>query len=221
MAKVKSMIGSRCGRLVVVAQDEHVSREAAWLCRCDCGGSTIVRGTQLRSGRTASCGCLHREQLAARNRSHGHAGTRMHRIWKSIKTRCLNPRHHTYAAYGGRGVKICDRWLNSFGNFLADMGEAPDDMSIDRFPDADGNYEPGNVRWATRTEQSRNRPGFVKLTEDMVRDIHRRCDGGETVAAIARSLGMSDNIVRMARDGRSWKSLKPHVTAPSPRRSGE
>jgi hypothetical protein len=214
--------GQRFGRLVVMERCPRRTtiKGSWWRCLCDCGSYAEIAASVLVGGKTRSCGCLHREQLGDRNRTHGATGTRTHRIWKSIKTRCLNPRNHAYAAYGGSGVALCERW-HAFEGFLADMGECPDDMSIDRFPNADGNYEPGNTRWATRDEQARNRPGFVKLTEDMVRDIHRRCDGGETVAAVARTLGMSDNVVRMARDGRSWKSLKPHVTTPSRRRSGE
>lgn len=88
--------------------------------------------------------------------THGKSGTRTHRIWKNMKSRCLNPRVPCYKFYGGRGITICARWLK-FENFLADMGEAPDNLTIDRFPDKDGAYDPGNARWATMKEQNNNR----------------------------------------------------------------
>lgn len=86
---------------------------------------------------------------------HGYCGTRTYRIWKAMRTRCNNPRVRAYPRYGGRGIKVCPRW-DSFSAFLADMGEAPEGMSLDRWPDKSGNYEPGNCRWATPKEQARN-----------------------------------------------------------------
>lgn len=205
MGKAKNRTGQRYGRLIAVDVAPHSGRGVHWSCVCDCGAAIVVRSDSLGSGNTRSCGCLHRDEFAATIRTHGATGTRTHRIWKSIKTRCLNPKHHTYATYGGRGITLCERW-HSFENFLADMGECPDGHSIDRV-DSDGNYSPENCRWVTRKVQNRNRPGFVKLTREIVEDIHRRCNAGETVAAVARSLGLSDNIVRMARDGRSWADV--------------
>ncbi len=91
--------------------------------------------------------------------------TKEYRAWANMKTRCLNPHRHTWPRYGGRGVKICDRWLNSFEHFLSDMGYAPSPAhSLDRYPDNDGHHEPGNCRWATPTEQNRNqRPHHTGL----------------------------------------------------------
>jgi hypothetical protein len=107
--------------------------------------------------------------------------------WRHMKDRCLNPKHKQWKFYGGRGVTICDRWKTSFANFLADAGKRPSvNHSIDRFPDKDGNYEPGNIRWATDMEQNRNRRNNVLLTF-----------GGRTmcVAAWEQELGMSTRLV--------------------------
>jgi hypothetical protein len=116
-------------------------------------------GGNLRSGDVRSCGCLQREIIARRNRTHGHsvrgAETPTYRSWKAMHTRCTNPNPSTWAHYGGRGIEICERW-RSFESFLEDMGERPEGTSIDRI-DVDGNYEPGNCRWATPTEQRANR----------------------------------------------------------------
>jgi hypothetical protein len=160
-------VGSRFGRLLIV---ERIGRgpggHARYLARCDCGNETVVIGSNLRAGRTSSCGCLRRESQLARARisprRHGHASTYdrspTYSTWCSMKTRCLNSNNHAWPGYGGRGITICDRWLGpgGFENFLADMGERPEGLSIDRI-DNDGPYEPGNCRWATASEQQRNK----------------------------------------------------------------
>lgn len=139
---------------------------------------------------------------------HGHAirgsKTRTYETWKAMAQRCRNPRHPAFARYGGRGITVCERWM-SFENFLADMGERPPGTSIDRFPNRDGNYEPGNCRWATSTEQARNRGGTrTKLTADLVQEIHGRHEHGESLASIARRLGLGKATVHAARRGYTW-----------------
>lgn len=125
-------------------------------CRCACGTERIVWIRSLADGTSLSCGCLSKEVTGVRSRTHGRSGTKEYAIWRGIKDRCLNPSNHAYRYYGGRGITVCDRWRNSFENFLADVGLKPPGMSLDRWPNNDGNYEPGNVRWATRKQQANN-----------------------------------------------------------------
>lgn len=159
--------GERFERLVVFgdAPADH-GKNRCYTCRCDCGAITTVRGTSLTSGATRSCGCLLRDVNGERLRrerlalKHGHAQgdrpTRTWSSWRSMIKRCTDPRHGSWQRYGGRGISVCVRWRESFSNFLADMGERPEGMTLDRI-DPDGNYEPGGCRWATPVEQRHNR----------------------------------------------------------------
>lgn len=156
--------GQRFGRLVVTEfAFTNNSRKSVWRCTCDCGTAVEVPGFRLRSGHTSSCGCLQREvgdaNLAAGHRQnfvHGWVGTPTYKSWDSAKQRCFNPNDDHYDRYGGRGITMCMRWRRSFKAFLADMGERPEGMTLDRINN-DGHYEPGNCRWATGSEQSSNR----------------------------------------------------------------
>lgn len=159
MAKLIEMVGQRFGRLVVVGRAENSKAgHIRWKCQCDCGSTTTVGGTELRSGHTSSCRCLSIEIMRARCFKHGqHHENREYRTWCAMKQRCANPNHADYADYGGRGIRVCDEWQSSFIAFLRDVGRCPSDRhSIDRFPNNDGNYEPGNTRWATPIQQGRN-----------------------------------------------------------------
>jgi hypothetical protein len=150
-------VGEKFGRLVVVAFHHRGSRrESFWLCECACGQRTVAAWGNLRSGDIKSCGCLHDEVAGDARRTHGKSKTRTYLIWKTMVKRCSNRNDQKWDRYGGRGIKVCDSWRSSFENFLADMGEAPTGKSIDRYPDNDGHYEPGNCRWATAKQQSRN-----------------------------------------------------------------
>lgn len=138
-----------------------------WLCKCSCGAETIVRGYLLKCGRTKSCGHLRKTVPAARTKhgaSRKSGRTSEYGTWKAMKARCYNVRNKRYANYGGRGIIVCEKWLNSFTDFLQDVGYRPGkEYTLDRINN-DGNYEPGNVRWATQTQQQRNRTVARQLT---------------------------------------------------------
>lgn len=161
--------GSVFGRWLVLGR----TKGANWRCLCACGVQKAVQGSSLKLGKSVSCGCFAREM----NTTHGMEGTSVYAIWAGMKQRCSNPNSSHYADYGGRGIRVCEQW-QTFEGFYADMGDRPKGMSIDRYPDNDGNYEPGNVRWANPTMQIRNRSTTVKI-------------GDEAAAAIAERHGIS------------------------------
>lgn len=159
MGKKVDLTGMRFGRLTVL-NDEGMAKNKhyQWKCRCDCGNITIVGMSNLKSGTTSSCGCLQSEKTRERNRklctTHGLSNTLIYSIWRAMIARCTNPNNNSYHDYGKRGIKVCDRWLD-VRNFFADMGERPDDLTLERIDNNLG-YSKENCCWASHTTQSRN-----------------------------------------------------------------
>lgn len=148
------LTGRRFGQVVVVGYDRFDGVKHRWNVACDCGGTSSVRGGNLVSGLTKSCGCRKSKASRMNLTTHGMSGTRTHRIWKAMKQRCRDPNASNFKHYGGRGIRIADQWLD-FVRFHEDMGECPPDHSIDRI-DVNGHYEPGNCRWVRQAEQVKN-----------------------------------------------------------------
>lgn len=146
------MTGRKYGKLTVLKRADRLNGRIAWLCKCECGNENVVRGDDLRTGNTKTCGCssiVHGHNTTTRGRTPEHSS------WGHMMQRCYNKNNNMYEFYGAKGVKVCDRW-HEFKNFLDDMGEKPtSEHSIDRI-DVYGNYEPDNCRWATREQQDRN-----------------------------------------------------------------
>ena len=144
------MVGMKFGRLKILRREgSNKHGKALWLCACDCGNTSIAEGVSIRKGVTRSCGCL--------AKPHGEYLSSEYRTWADMKNRCLNTSIKHYKDYGGRGITVCDRWKNSFKNFIDDMGHKPKEgrYSIERI-DNSGNYEPSNCKWADDLEQKQN-----------------------------------------------------------------
>lgn len=182
--------GHRYGRLTAVQLVKCGPRlRVFWMCQCTCGKTCVVNATQLRLGRTQSCGCLRDEKTRSRSTTHGESlpwrRSREYQSWVDMKKRCSCSHRAEWKNYGGRGIQVCERWQR-FENFLADMGRCPPGLTLDRINN-DGGYEPGNCRWTTRTEQNVNRR----------RTCHWTLDGKRmTVAEMAKQLAMLTGTLR-------------------------
>lgn len=164
MTKRVEMIGKTFGRLVVTEEAGRSKKmEVLWRCVCECGNEIVAGGVNLRRGNTKSCGCLRNDTASAMFSKHRKSGTRLYGIWNNMIHRCYNPKASSFKFYGGRGIRVCERW-EIVDNFYNDMEEeyvnhvrlyGEEDTTLDRI-DVNGDYEPSNCRWATRCQQSRN-----------------------------------------------------------------
>ena len=203
MPKFIDLVGQRFGRLIVIRFDGRDKwRKSYWLCRCDCGKEKIIGGNNLRSGNTKSCGCLAKNNAL----KHGHTikgkGTRTYESWHSMIQRCTNPKDKRYKDYGGRGITVCERWLNSFPNFLEDMGDRPKGHQIDRMNNDKG-YHKSNCLWVTPKQNSRNR-----------RSNHLETHNGKTqcITAWSEEVGIPEYVIRQ-RLKHGW-SIERALTTP-------
>jgi hypothetical protein len=179
------MIGQKFAMLTVLYRGvRDMDGNLLVLCECDCGTATLLRELDVTRGKVKSCGCLRRSGDPYRR--HGYRARigyrRVYQAWKAMRQRCTNP---YYPHYHGRGIKVCERW-DSFENFLADMGEPPEGMSLDR-KNVDGNYEPGNCRWADKVTQMNNRRDTVRVEVD---------GRSQTFSQWAAELGVSRETLR-------------------------
>lgn len=192
MKPIPLMVAVKFGRLTVLAEGPRDRGDRRrWLCRCECGKEISVEIYHLRNGRTISCGCQRKIARNQRPTIHGNAVNGVvspeYRSWQAMIARCENPANKQYARYGGRGIAVCDRWRHDFAAFLADVGPRPSlAHSIDRYPNNDGNYEPGNCRWATQLEQQNNRSTNRLVEIDGTR---------RTASEWSRISGISDSTI--------------------------
>lgn len=195
---VLNLVDQRFGRLTALRYVE----KGKWFCKCDCGTTITVITTNLTKGNSKSCGCARREALF----KHGMGKTPMYHAWQGIRQRCENPKNQAFPNYGGRGIKVCDRW-QEFPNFLADMGIRPDGMELDRI-DNDGDYAPENCRWVTPKANLRNK-----------RTSHKVEWRGLTltISEWAERTGIHQRTL-FNRIGRGW-SVERAMTEPATKRS--
>ncbi len=160
MGKFINLKGTRFGNVVAIDISHRQKGSVYWNCQCDCGNKIKVAGGTLRYRGNISCGCNKgkkiSEKLSTHKESYGEGQTPEYRAWNSMKRRCYNPKAHAFHRYGGKGVSVCDKWLNSYENFLEDMGRRPSELhSLDRI-NGDRDYSKENCRWADKKEQARN-----------------------------------------------------------------
>ncbi|KIL42064.1 hypothetical protein SD70_02450 [Gordoniibacillus kamchatkensis] len=216
MPKALELSGQRFGRWTVLRRaDAPKNGCVMWVCICDCGTQREVTGKYLKNGRSRSCGCLEKDVFKVMITKHGLSKENRaeYATWIRMKERCFNKNNHRFKEYGARGITVCDRWKESFENFLQDMGKKPSSKhSIDR-KNNDGNYEPSNCKWSIQTEQTRNQ----RIRRDNTTNIpgvtwHKRLNKYRVRISVENkriSLGCADTLeeakeMRLAAESKYW-----------------
>ena len=205
MHKVKLKPSDKINRLTLIELMPKIDYVKRWRCRCDCGNEKIILQQSLTSGNTKSCGCLSKERLTR----HGGYYFPEYQIWAGMKSRCYNPKNRSFKDYGGRGIKVCERWLNSFEKFYADMGNRPTPKhTLDR-KNVNGDYKPSNCRWVTQSEQHNNKRNNNLITFE-----------GKTLTETQwrKRMGLGRNLIRR-RIAEGW-SVEKALTTPSQQKKG-
>jgi len=211
MPNFVDLTGMKFGRWLVIKRGKNGNYKATrWECVCECGNEKLVNGSNLINGKSKSCGCLHSELVGKITLSHGYARknkkNKTYTTWISMRQRCNNPKSEAYKYYGGRGISICERW-NNFENFLKDMGERPENLTLER-ENNDGNYEPGNCKWATHEMQSRNNR-WVKLNTLKVQVIKKLlAESSLTQKAIANIFSVTETHIGYIKSNKLWGNVQ-------------
>lgn len=198
MGKFEDLTGKRFGYLIAEARDTSCIRRTVYRCKCDCGNTKVVSATHLVGGKIISCGCYRKKNASRLNKKHGDSTesskyARLFRIWGNMKSRCTNPNVPCYRYYGGKGVTVCDEWINSYSEFKkwAIENGYTDRKTIDRL-DSNGGYTPDNCRWVSFSENSSR---MASLGDDVKAEIVRLYKSGKQQSEIANALGVSTSTV--------------------------
>jgi len=206
MRKKIDLTGKRFGNLIVLYDvGERRRGYVVWRCKCECGNHTSVLSYRLKSGNTKSCGCLKRNSARKNAVRHNMSNSSEYNSYQAAKKRCENPNHHAYQNYGGRSIKFL---FENFEEFYGELGPKPTiEHTIDRYPNRNGNYECGNVRWATREQQNRNKRDTI-LDSYTIKEIQKLLDENWKQKDIAEIFGVSRSEISNIKTKRRWKNIK-------------